>query len=425
MLKQRTEWEDFLLDPTKPARYFAKPSSGAPTNAVQIEDEVLIKFIRKLANKAISPKYLINMFDLTFGGYNDFVSGQLGALLKNLNRERTFELEIQGPSVRGRINWGRTITSRDSKRIMNFQHVVSRTRHVTDLPENRLVKLFLKVISDDVDSLMQVFGTRAVPSCLVELKGKCDSAISNFSLREVSSISFASPNMRERALRQRNPSYGNAARLLEKRMTVRSNLDANRLEALMKFIQVGWFAPVSDDDLYELYILFLLMDIIENDLGYGEPIEYGLLDPKRDHVAKFGVGGDEIFIFFNQSPTTAFSAKSEYINVTRAWSGISSSSRRPDILLLVKGSNGRTKKVLIEVKRTDDGPYTRDSIYKVFGYLHDFRTMWADTTPPYAILVFPDHIRPTSEVVGFELLLASSTYRADFANSISAALLNY
>ena len=135
---------------------------------------------------------------------------------------------------------------------------------------------------------------------------------------------------------------------------------------------MNWLEPVNDDDLFELYVLVLVLDIIAEELNFGTPTEYGLLTTGRRHVALFEKDNSTLSVYFDQSPAAILGNPSAYGTVLRSYTGVSGSERRPDLMLVLTQGNER-REIIVEAKRTSDGPYTSDSIYKVFGYLHDFR----------------------------------------------------
>ena len=59
-------------------------------------------------------------------------------------------------------------------------------------------------------------------------------------------------------------------------------------------------------------------------------------------------------------------------------------TRRPDIILEFEESNSYR---LIEVKRTNRKEYISDSVYKVIGYLNDFKKCYQNKNPLDGVLV--------------------------------------
>ena len=127
-------------------------------------------------------------------------------------------------------------------------------------------------------------------------------------------------------------------------------------------------------------------------------------------------------VFFGQVPSGIFKDPgSEYLQLVGAHYGVTGSERRPDITVrFTAGANER--RVLIEVKETEDPAYIRDSVYKVMGYLRDFAGIWADCLHqlPKAVVVFPTNIEPKG--APSDIVMVSSDRTGDLASVLGAAL---
>ena len=182
-------------------------------------------------------------------------------------------------------------------------------------------------------------------------------------------------------------------------------------------LAVGWLEPVSDDDLFELYCLVLVLDIISDELGLGQPLESGLLLRGRSHVAAFESSAGRIEVFFDQSPAMVMNIISRYSVVRKAHRGLTGTERRPDILVTFKPFDGSpVTNLLIEIKKSADGQYISDSVYKAFGYLHDFASLWKTTTlNPKLILMIPSGVWPKQDEALTEIAMISSDDRQSLA----------
>jgi hypothetical protein len=148
----------------------------------------------------------------------------------------------------------------------------------------------------------------------------------------------------------------------------------------------GVLKPLNRDTLYETYILFLTMEILEQ-AGW-----------EREHLRLIGYGNgatvhyrhdSEIIRVYYQTLPTAFAENSLYTDLMRKYS-IDVNLRRPDMLL--EFDNDKRDFKLLEVKRTRDRHYTVESVYKVLGYLKDFEKCFESGRLPHAVLVIWDDI---------------------------------
>ena len=171
-------------------------------------------------------------------------------------------------------------------------------------------------------------------------------------------------------------------------------------------------------------MLVLTLDVLSNEVGLGEPIEYGLVISERDHVALFQGEQQTVRVFFDQAPAAILGASTEYRGAMRLHSGISGNERRPDILV-VSETPSSTSVVLVEAKRSSDGRYISDSVYKAFGYLYDLRDLAFSGVSVAAVLAVPTGVAAAGAATSKRsLYVTSGDDRMDFAASLRAAIDN-
>ena len=188
-------------------------------------------------------------------------------------------------------------------------------------------------------------------------------------------------------------------------------------------LAVGWLEPVDIDDLFELYCLVMILDVIGDELGFGEPDEFGLILPGRKHVAAFSRSAGDVKVFFDQSLFTMLGLRGRYRAVVDRHNGVSGAERRPDIIVTFERPGHAKRTLLVEMKKTRDGVYLSDSIYKVFGYLHDFGSVWPIAFDrPKALLLVPDGVSPIGDKP--EVVVAAAADRQVIASTLESALLS-
>jgi hypothetical protein len=90
---------------------------------------------------------------------------------------------------------------------------------------------------------------------------------------------------------------------------------------------------------------------------------------------------------FRSNSRCSFRTATQYSQVLATWQGVSGGERRPDISVQFRHES-LDHVLLVEVKRSDDDRYRRDSIYKVFGYLYDLIVCGCLTDFPEWLLLF-------------------------------------
>jgi hypothetical protein len=188
-------------------------------------------------------------------------------------------------------------------------------------------------------------------------------------------------------------------------------------------LAVGWLEPVSDDDLFELYALTLVLDVLSNELSFGEPTEYGLVTAGRSHIAGFDHEAGNLRVLFDQNPSRFASIPTKYRPLVKSHTGVTGTARRPDISIIFDRADGDSRRVLVEIKRTANERYVSDSIYKLFGYLFDFAALWHPEHPnPRSVLLIPEGVRMNSGSSYGEATIVSGNDRPALEAALRSAL---
>ncbi len=385
----REAWRDFICSPDRAGRHLSaigRGVAGATSDAIDLA--VLQSFLEKLHDSADDVRLLGSAVDLIVGSYGAYASGPLHRVLDLLSNEMLAQEQVIGPGLRGNPRWDRTILQRMAG-TLSPGHYVSRTSHRSfELPENQLLSWLIDDLRRTVSIIEQRVGTAALHIDLQTLRNECERARQHHWFSNLSVPLQLTPEMIAAASRHRRPEYRTAAALARRRLEMETSDHHAWWYTIMSLLAVNWLEPVSDDDLFELYVLVLALDLLSDELGFGEPIEYGLVTSRRNHVALFQDDHSKVRVFFDQAPATILGIATEYGRVFAHHRGISGGERRPDILVVAE-SKGETRLVLIEMKKTIDGRYISDSIYKVFAYLYDFRDKGSEDRIAKAVLVVP------------------------------------
>jgi len=396
---QASQWRDYICSQHHAGRFLAPLGSEMSYSApgALLDDDNLTEFLTKLRGGQSRALLLASAIDLLSPQCDDFFSADLPRVVDHLSNDIQKRDQIVGPGLRGNPLWQATVLGRLTGAIGPGRFYSRVTHRSFDQPENRLLRWLIDDVTESLTTLKRQ--AHRLPAALINLHSHCEWARSHDWLSSAVSPRFLEPDMIRAASRHRRPEYRRAAVLATRRMRLSQGQRSGRWSAIMSLLQSGWLAPVDDDDLFELYVLVVVMDVIQHELGFGAPTEYGLVIKGRDHVAKFRNDATEISVFFDQALSVAINAPSEYLDICHRHIGLDAQPRRPDISLKV--SNGTASRVMIvEAKRSADGQYLRDSVYKAFGYLYDYQKLWT-TIPqsPKVLLVAPEGITPR-ELVG-------------------------
>lgn len=425
MISLHQEWRDFICAPEHSGRHLA--SIGSAINAAKadaIDSASLTSFLSKL-ERDDDIRLLADTVDLLSGTYLDFIEGDLPRVLDTLAKEDLRRDEIVGPALKGNPRWDRTFLGRMSGSLRPGQYV-SRTAHRSyELPENSLLRWLIDDLAGAVEFVRRRSKGNPPHDTLQRIGAGCAKANSHHWFGGLRRPRRLDPAMLSAARLRRRSEYSRAAALAESRSRFDPTTADERWHSILMLLSVGWLEPVDVDDLFELYCLVLVLDVLTVELGLGEPEEYGLVLAGRGHVAKFRPPSGTLSVHFDQGAAPILGIASRYSAVVRAHAGINGNPRRPDILLVWTPAEGSRRTLLVEMKKSTDGGYLSDSIYKVFGYLYDFAAAWNETgREPTALLLVPEGVAPEAGVTMTEVAIATAGDRAAMADAIRSALLS-
>lgn len=424
MSAQREEWSRFICSPDHAGRYLYTGALASYAGAITPDPASLHEFLQRLSRYGDLP-LLAQLHYLAQPRVQTFFRDHLFELVRSASHSTAGKVELARGGVRGKILWSPTVRTRTSGKADAGTFIIRRSEKSSNIPENQLLKLFLSEVSSISALTVGEIGTKAVLGTLEQLRRLADRALKHPYLKEVAVEYRATSIMRQRAQRHRNWRYGELAYLQAQLDSVARQ---NKWLSILQLLQQGWLEPVRDDDLFELYTLVVLLDVIEQELEFGRPIRYGLIRPNRAEVAVFhrALDGVKTGIYFDQSPTLIFSSRSEYKSLIADYNGITGAEHRPDIIACFQLPNGTEQRLLVEVKKSEDDQYKRDSVYKVLAYLRDFRDLWAGAPDqaPKAVLVFPQGVTPKPGVREHkrDLVFLSAGDRRRFADLLQQTL---
>lgn len=420
MPSRRETWAQAICDTGSAGRYLLPGRDLEFMPAFEDGGEIDVQsFLERLDDRGGSVELLASAYWLSQPEVEQFIFRDLPVLLKNLGHGSRSSPPSVEPSFKGRVLWQDTILGRVSGAVPRGRYLVQHIEKSADIPENRLLKLFLTRIVTAANEMLRR-GTGALPQRFAGIRDAVTRGLANTYLQGVELEHRISARMLSTAMRHRNHRYSRLAHLAR---DFDQAVIRGKWAQILELLRKGWLAPVSSEDLFELYSLILVMQAVEGDLGFGEPKAYGLIQRGRHAVATYqradGVKAD---VFYNQVPSSIFpGCGSEYLQLVKSHDGVVGGERRPDITVRFRAGT-EDRRVIVEVKETEDPTYIRDSVYKVLGYMRDFTGIWADRADqvPKAVLLFPTNVVPKG--AAGDVVMVSSDRTADLASALSVAL---
>lgn len=323
-------------------------------------------------------------------------------ILRRLSHSTQKERVENRGYVRGRIDWNLTIKERCAQGYNQTIFVCRPPSRIYNLPENQLLKLVLtqiKRLIEETANLPKVEeknirleklrtedGKEKWTDRIVWLKYHVNNALKNAHLREVDLPKQVNQQMIRRAQTARNKDYEFVGDSYSLHRHIIQKMDEGILREL---IEMRILEPLEKDTLYELFVLFEVMDSL------GNPEEINLIRPGAKAIGKYKIGEETVGVYFQR--VKGLFEKSEYKQIFDDYE-LDVSSRRPDIILHFERKDIF---MIIEVKRTMNRDYIVDSVYKVLGYLADFNKHFGKEQKPKGVLVVWDiqRLRKTEQEV--------------------------
>ena len=288
-------------------------------------------------------------------------------LVRNLSHSTNKEeIETHG-NIIGQINWNQTFKNRMKTGLKDKSIFVCNTnKKLYDLPENQLLKYMLnkinKFIKDINITYDELYKEEVINynDYLNNIHIITHKAAKNPNLKNVLLPKHITTKTITKTIKSHNNLYEdlvNIYKLYEKLFIT------NDETILSELLNKQVLKPNNNDTLYEVYILFKIIEKIDK-----ENIQLKLLKAGNDYVIHSKFNDKEINIYYQHLPE-AF--KNNNIQKLQPYYNIELYNKRPDIIIEYIKNNKKTYKI-IEIKRTEDSGYIRDSIYKVFGYLKDY-----------------------------------------------------
>jgi len=382
----REKWKELITAETHAGRYLFARKQSVYSECPTICSHKLANFLNKLDNAESNVSLLSSLYYFSQEGINNFIKIELKDMLKSLNRRTEGSLHKYRNQVKGRISWNKTLMKRVSQNDDNL-YICKRNSITNNIPENMLLKTYLESTKFALDEILRLAGTGDSTREFTKYRHIIENSLKRQVIKDIDSQERASHLMISSARRSKNKLYSTLANIY---IQLYNSIRRQKLNTIIELIQNNWFEPINDDDLFEIYVLICVLDILKD--IYGEPEKYSLIHSGRNEIVKFTNSKEEILVYFDQSPETYFNSKYFYSSIVRKYRGITGKPRRPDIAIRIRTPQQADRILLLEVKHTSDIDYKNNSLYKAIAYLKDFEPIWlpAINQKPKIALVFSD-----------------------------------
>ena len=421
----KDDWRDFICKSASGARLLSSIGAAVSLSPTPGHDtDEVSRFLTKLRRGRTDIRIIAGTVDLLNVAYVQYFSKDIQTLLDHLSSETVKDERVVGPALRGNPRWDKTALARRTGVLPPGKYISRLPRRSFARPENALLKWLIGDILRELHHLERQVRVDGLPGPLRTLYAYVEGVSRAYGISEIEPTERLLPEMVYAARHSRRREYRQAAELATRRDELNREIVRGKWKALLSLLSSGWLEPVDVDDLFELYALTCCLEAISVDLGFGTPVELGLVIRSRQYVARFVSGdGVSIEVFFDQSPVTSLGMRGRYIDVIHAHQGVTGNARRPDITIARTAPGGSSRVTFVEVKKTQSREYLSESIYKAFGYLYDYGAMWpSDDALPKVVLFVPDNVH-RHEDAKTDVVFVSGSDKAGLAGVLRASLL--
>lgn len=421
----KQEWRDYICRSGSGGRLLSSIGASVSLSSTETHDKSeLSRFLAALRRGRTDIRIVASAVDLLDAAYIQYFSKDVHGLLDHLSSETVKDEQTVGPALRGNPRWDRTLLARKTGTLPPGRYFSRLPRRSFARPENALLKWLVNDILQELHHLERQVGVEGLPVELRTLYASVDGVSRAYGVSDIEVPARLLPDMVFAARRGRRREYRQAADIAVRRDELNREVARGKWKALLSLLSSGWLEPVDVDDLFELYALTCCLEAIAGDLGFGPPVELGLVIRHRQYVARFvSDTGASVEVFFDQSPVTSLGAKGRYVDVIQAHKGVTGNARRPDITIASTSPGGERRVTFIEVKKTQSREYLSDSIYKAFGYLYDYGVLWpVGDDLPKVVLFVPDDVHLHGGMRP-DVVFVSGSDKPGVARVLKAALL--
>ncbi|EIJ81804.1 hypothetical protein PB1_02655 [Bacillus methanolicus PB1] len=384
----------------------------------------LWRFIQKNSSVATAEDIFINLTNVSKSNLQmlgfvyfmlsedvkEFIEVTAPSILQRLSKTSLKEHKVLRGNVKGKINWNKTLTERYASGGDQSIFVCSQRSSVFDLPENRLLLYLLRRIlyisnylsNIDFDretiSLTELGQKTKWVDIVKQLGFKANKLLKNPYIRKIGDMHDLTQKTIVAAEKTRGQVYTQLAKVARTYYLMMNS----PVVYLNSVLQGKTLEPLNRDTLYEIAVLFKLMEVIRKN-GWIEK-RIGLIGGSSSVISRFTLEKKEIKIYYQGIPKE-FALNSKYGPLMNTY-GLSDKLRRPDIVLEVKKGNKKNY-YIIEVKRSDKRTYLVDGAYKLFGYLKDFENVQNTNVNLYGVLVGWSNIKDLDTLNENEVYISS------------------
>ena len=294
-------------------------------------------------------------------------------LVRNLSHSTRNHDIISRGMIRGSIDWCKTYEERSKEGFKNGSIFACKTTNkIYDLPENQLLKFLInRIISMTKDNAIGEIAPLELKESekeywhndIIKIRRTALKIRRNSRMRDISDVNDIKPQTVRKAFKNKNNQYKAVVDcyLLYRKIF----LDDDNLENLMDLINKQILEPLNDNKLYEIYLLFKLIDALPQD-----NLKLNLLRPESGFIAQ-SFYNDKIIRLYYQKLPEGFGKKSKRSAISDSYDDFGIGAGEPDIIVEICENNSKRFR-LIEIKNSSRNETLKRGLNEVYAYLKEY-----------------------------------------------------
>ena len=299
-------------------------------------------------------------------------------LVRNLSHSTVNQEIISRGMIRGSIDWGKTYEERSKEGFKNKSIFSCKTTNkIYDLPENQLFKFLLNKIAimtkntsdeglkplDIKESDNEYWHNTIIEARRISLRLKNKSH-----MRDISDIDNVTPKMVRKTFKNKNNGYKAVVNCY---LLYRSifHEDDDSLHNLIELISNQVLKPLNDNKLFEIYVLFKLMDAFPKD--YNRILK--LMHRDSDFVSQYSKDNQTINLYYQNLPE-GFGEKSKRLAISSSYNDFGIGAGEPDIIVEICENDSKRFR-LIEIKNSSKNDTLKRGLNEVYAYLKEYEDL--------------------------------------------------
>lgn len=347
---------------------------------------------------------------------NENLIQNIEKVLFYLLKSTKHEVKIMNGKIEGNIDWGLTYKERLKKGNVDLSVFV--TKHKVSI-YNNMPNILYKYILEHLLSLIDEYGVYGFQKEYIEnLQSTIKKVLNHSRLKNIIVPKKIDSKILNSIKNHKNPHYRRFYQFAKIYYKLYIINDKNEL---FKVIKAQLLAPKKDDKIYEYYVLFELLNVLEQKrIEESGTKSLKLLKAGEATYFKYDLNNFKIKIHYQHTPDR-FKEVSKYKRLLKEY-GYNDTVSIPDIVIEIEKGN-KYIGAIIEVKYSDSRAYLGEGIQDAQSYLEDFKEVLIKNSK-VLLAIWEDTPKAPINIYDQPLIISGHRMLNERINGFLNALLN-